>query len=143
MKLHVHELVTELRQVMKTPDRVTNIVAVRPHLYVHKQSLFTAEKVILSIENDRGLVAESEPVLVSDIPGEFFHGLIRFSLKAQLAANSVYSLVLKAQDYEFSETNWVGWCTDFDFKTYPADYDFSEALLLAPLRYEMWAKAQR
>lgn len=143
MTLQVHELITTLNQAIITPNRITNVIAVRLHLYKFASAPFTDEKLLLSIENESGIVAVSDSVLATQIPGEIFHGLIRFDINAQLQKNSAYRLVLKHLDYEFTQDKWLGWCTDFDFNTNACDYDYEQALLPAPKRYEIWAKAPR
>lgn len=137
MKLHVHELQSTLEQSF-TPDKIVNVEAVRLHLYRHS---FAAGSLKVQIRNQNGLVAESNAVAISDIaPGSsFFHGMIRFDVSAQLKKNTTYFVRLVSTGYSFNESAYVGWCTDFDFGTYPKSPDALPALVTA-FDYEIWVR---
>lgn len=137
MKLHVHELDGFLTQTFVT-DSVQNIEYIRLHLYVKHGTIPEGSILTLHLLSENvGTVAVSEPVIISEIPGPYFHGLVRFKLSKQIKAGT-YTIMLTS-DFTFDEAGFVGWCSDYDFNTYPADYDYSQALLLAPKRYEVWA----
>lgn len=141
MKLHVHELASELSQAVRTGAYVQNVVAIRPHIYRHGTSFSPTDKLWLEIHSSNGLMATSEELLISDLPsGNYFHGLVRLYIQVQLQKNTQYQIKLKS-NFTFSESAFIGWCSDFDFHTNQSDYDYSQSLLQAPLRYEVWTKS--
>jgi len=136
MKLHVHELYTELSQEVQS-GAIVNVEAVRLHLYKHNNP---AGSLTVEIRNENGVVAVGETLLISDISSEpFFHGMVRFYINAQLKNNTAYKIVLKHSGYTFSEPAYVGWATDFDFNTYDKTPTPSHALL-NPFDYEVWVR---
>lgn len=130
------ELNTELRQAI-TANEQSNVNAIRLHLYKH---MFAVGALYVEIHSANGLIATSEEIEISSISeANFYHGQIRFFIKAQLLPDTPYELVLKSNGYGFSESAWVGWCSDFDFETYPVSY-VPEGSLQRPLDYEIWTK---
>jgi hypothetical protein len=118
-----------------SPKDIQNIEAIRLHLYRHR---WPSGSLRLALENENGRFATSEDVAISSIGQEnFFHGQVRFFINAQV--RSPFQIVLEPVDYAFSESAYVGWCSDFDFKTY---HSFPRPLQ-SPLDYEMWTRVQR
>lgn len=136
MKLLVEELKTHLEQEITPVRENKNLELVKLHLYKHR---FPPGELILELRNRHGLISTSERVSAADLSAaNFFHGMVKFPLVAQLRAGESYVLRLRATGYVFSEESFVGWCKDFDFKTYPRPDAPSE--LLAPFDYEMWTR---
>lgn len=137
MKLVVYELKTTVYQEV-TPDKNTQVYAIRPHLVKHGNFPGT---VGLEIHDANGeLVATSPTVLsASDLSGsEFFHGKVRFYITAQLLKDKVYRIVLTGSGgYSYSSTIFCGWANSFDLTSYEADYDYGCGIN-APLALEIW-----
>ena len=117
MILQVHELVTTLSQKLTVGSEEVRISAIRPHLL---RWLSPAGSLYLEVRDaSNALVATSETIAISSLPaGNYLHGYIRFLVDCILAANSTYSVVLNSSGYTFSESAWIGWCTDFDLRKY-------------------------
>lgn len=138
MKLLVHELQDEVYQTI-TPSKNVVVEAVRPHLYKHN---FPSGNIVIEIHDSIGcLIAQSEPVNIADISeADFYHGYIRFYIKAYLQAGTTYRVVIKAQGgYSFSESAYIGICKSFDFDTYPASY-YPNSGVNAPLDIQVWTR---
>ena len=141
MKLIVHELKESgVTQVLK-PNRNVMVEAVRPHIYRHN---LPAGEFFLEILNaDEEVIATSAPVLASSIGGNsFFHGYVRFDIKAGLKKNQVYTFRLSATDYEFSESAYIAWVNGFDLGKYPLPNQAATSIQ-APLDLEVWERKVR
>lgn len=131
MKLLVNELKTEIAQAV-SGDGFAVVEAVRLHLYKHGSP---AGSVFVEIQDERGqMIAKSEVLPIESISEAlYFHGQIRFFIKAYLQPAVVYRLVLKSEGYSFTESEYVGWCCDFDFNTYPKNSRYAQD-------YEFWTR---
>lgn len=138
MKLVVHELTADgLTQTVK-PDKNVIVEAIRPHIYRHNWP--TGNLVLQILDMSDAVVAESLPISVDDIGSEsFFHGWVRFDIKAGLKKNTEYKIKLTATGYSFAESDFIGWCNDYDFKKYERGYDPASSLN-APLDVEVWER---
>lgn len=138
MKLLVHELQDEVYQTI-TPSRNEIVEAIRPHLYKHN---FPSGSVVVEVHDNIGcLIAQSDSINIADISdANFYHGYIRFYIKAYLKAGTTYRVVIKAQGgYTFSESAYLGVCNSFDFATYPASYEPSLGVN-SPLDIQVWTR---
>ena len=136
MKLIVNELKTSLFQEI-TPSKTTQVEAVRINLYKHNNP-----EINLTIEihnSNGGLIAASDDSFSSSeiSSSPFFHGFIRFKIKAQLMKNTPYRIVLKASGYAFSESAYIGWCSSFDLPVYEPSYE-TLGNFHSPLALEIW-----
>jgi hypothetical protein len=141
MRLVVHELVTELSQTLK-PSKHTNVCAIRPHLYIHNAPSGSLKVQIKT--SDGVLISESEELVITEITDAvYFHGYVRFDIKAFLMRDIEYQVcVVGADGYSFSESAYCGVCNDYDLKKYEAEYEQS-AGLSAPLDIEVWALSSK
>lgn len=137
MKLLVHELKTELVQNSRG-DKHNILEAIRLHLYKHNSPSGNLFVEVRDLNNQ--LVSRSEILPISSISeAPFFHGQVRFYVNAYLIAGNEYRIALCASEYTFNESAYIGWCADFDFKTYPRQ---TEILMDSPLDYEIWERRQ-
>lgn len=138
MKLVVHELVTSLEQHLTT-DNIVQVVAVRPHLYRHNFPTGSLKVQIRNMADD--LVAESSTVNIDDIGTEdFFHGYVRFDVKALLNKNTEYKFQLVPGDgYSFDEAAYCAWCNSFDLEKYPKNF-IPKSDLHYPMDIEIWQR---
>lgn len=129
MKLLVNELISELKQTI-SGDKISIVEGIRLHLYKHRNPAGT---LYLDVRKGRQTIASSAGVQISAISdAPFFHGQVLFEIKAHLRAGTAYDLVLRHEGYAFTEEAYVGWCLDFDFRTYPKIGKFAQD-------YEIWA----
>lgn len=135
MKLIVYELKHELSQELKS-DSNKFVSVVRPYIYKAGNPTGFLFIEIRDVTNKR--IATSELVDIESIPGPYFHGKIKFEIKAGLKEDTVYRFVLCSTDYEFNEVNHVGWCNSWEHFSYQAEYNNSNSLY-APLSLEVWA----
>lgn len=138
MKIVVVELKSELEQTVKAVMNA-QVEAIRLHLYKHNNPAGSLQ-VLVKEKIGGAVVGTSELVDISVIPGDFFHGQVLFPLSVQLEKNKLYKIVLQHIGYSFSESDYVGWCVDFDFKTYPKGYDDHDSNVRSAFDYEFWVK---
>lgn len=131
MKLLVNELLSERSQGISS-DTIAIVEGIRVHLYKHNNP---AGELFLQIRDSSGqVVAESERISITAISeAPFFHGQVRFFIKAHLAADTAYQITLCSSGYAFSEAAYIGWCLDFDFQTYPKTEQYAHD-------YEVWVR---
>lgn len=133
MKLIVKELIDKIDQKVSC-IRNANVQHIRAHLYLKNSPTGTIKIQILDV--NKQLIAESNLVNIADISdAPYYHGLVRFDVKAQLRLDTPYYFRLKTDSYAFSEASYVGWCADYDFKTYKRN---TNKALFAPMDYEVW-----
>lgn len=131
MKLLVNELISELKQGISS-DKTSYVEGIRVHLYKHGTPTGSLRLEIRSRNGQR--IAVSESIAIADLTeAPYFHGQVLFGIKAHLRASADYHLVLCQEGYSFSEAAYVGWCLDFDFKTYPKTSKFAHD-------YEIWSR---
>lgn len=140
MKLLVIELNNSVSQTI-VPSKNTNVEAIRPHIYKHNFPLGT---VAVEIHDTYGeLIAQSESLNISEISEQaFYHGYIRFYIKAYLRAGVSYKIVIKTSDYVFSESAYLGVCNSFDLSSYPATYSPNLGVN-SPIGLEIWEKTSQ
>lgn len=139
MYLIVNELNTfALYQEMTTPDRVIQVVHLRPHLYKH---LAPAGSFYMQIQDENGKkIVDSNSLSANDISASnYFHGYIRFDISATLRPETTYRFALKSTGYTFSESAYIGWCNDWDHDRYARDYTPANESVY-PLDLEIWDK---
>lgn len=133
MKLLVKELKSHLDQKVSC-KRNANVQHIRAHLYLKNSPTGSVSLQIL--DANKQLIAVSNLVdLASITDAPYYHGMVRFDVKAQLRLDTPYYFRLKSDSYTFSESSYVGWCADFDFKTYDRT---DQRALFAPKDYEVW-----
>ncbi len=137
MTLLLHELKnSELFQVIK-PEQNEFVKAIRLHLYKHNNPAGSLRVEVRDINNKK--VAVSDAVLIADIPGQFYHGLITFNISVSLKSGTEYRVYLtNDESYSFSESAFVGWCNSYDLTSYPATYTNNNSIY-APLALEVWS----
>lgn len=134
MKLVVEELKTEVLTHFEV-NSITQVVAIRPHLYRHG---IPSGSLYLELHSENGLIATSELIPISSIGSQnYFHGLVRFYIAKQLKPGVQYTIKLKGDGYTFSEGSYIGWVLDHDRTGYPTD---STIPLVAPFKFELWAR---
>lgn len=139
MKLIVEDLSSGIvEQKFTTGDFPVNLVAVRPHMYKH---LAPAGSIVMQLRDASGSLLKSSDALtiasITAASGNYFHGLIKFDLKAGLLPNTTYRFRMTTTGYTHSESAYIGWCRDFDLGRYDATYT-SDTGLNAPLGLEIW-----
>lgn len=144
MKIIVHELIaTPLFQKIIVGENDINVSFVRLHLY---KALAPAGSVICQIWNsEQRVIAESDPVTITTISAaNYFHGEVRFDVKAALKANQAYYVALTSSGYTYDANTWVGWCNDWDLnKVEVADDNILlTGLTNRPLLIELWEQKQ-
>jgi hypothetical protein len=121
---------------MTVGDSAVTVRAVRPHLYI---ALPQASSLTMQILNSGAtVIATSETVTVASITtANYFHGYVRFYIDAILAAETNYTFRLQASGYTYSDSSFVGWCSDFDLRKYSLGFS---PLIAAedPLDMEIW-----
>jgi hypothetical protein len=138
MKLIVFELNPSVSQLLR-PNKNTIVEAIRPHLYKHNSP---TGSVFVEIQNEQGeFIAQSNTVSIASIADEpFYHGHIRFDIKAYLKKGMVYRIHIKAADgYAFTEAAYVGVCNAYDLSAYPPEYTPNQGAS-APLDIQMWCR---
>lgn len=138
MKLLVHELKSSIYQEL-TPDKTTQVEAIRLHLYKHNTPAGT---FYIEIQDASGepIAVGVESITAAEISdADFYHGMIRFYINAQLRAGTTYRIVLKATGYVFAEEAYLGWCNSFDLSSYDADY-IPTGNFQAALSLEVWER---
>jgi len=143
MNLIVHELTSEvLEQSLTTGNDPVQLEAVRPHLYKHNNP---AGNLYVELRNSSGALLKTSSAVsvqsITDISNAYFHGYVRFNLKAGLLPNTTYLLRLVSSGYAFSESAYVGWCNDYDLRKYDVDY-IPSGNTIAPLDIEAWEMKQ-
>lgn len=137
MKLLVIELYSNLEQAI-IPDTIQQVEAVRIHLYKHNTP---AGSLQVLIKDGDTTIATSQIVNISDISeADFFHGQVTFEINVQLLKSKEYKILLQASGYTFTESAYVGWCRDFDFKTYPKGFEDRGSNLKSGFDYEIWTR---
>lgn len=138
MKLLVHELKTELSQLITVGAESIKVVAIRPHLYRHNTA---GGSLRVQIEDASGnVIALSETIAISAMPAAqaYWHGYLRFYIKAHLRAGATYRISLvPLSGYSFNESAYIGWCNDYDLRKVPALYT-PNAGGAAALDFELW-----
>lgn len=137
MTLVIHELTSNLDQVITTPDRDIIVEAIRPHIYRHRFP--TGSLKIQIYDSLNALVSESEVIQISDIGTlGFFHGYVRFYINAYLAKNSSYKIRLVSQGgYTFDESAYCAWVNGYDLAKYQPSLPLPDGISF-PLDYEIW-----
>lgn len=139
MILYVQEsAVSTNAQEFLTPNRVVQMVYVRPHIYKH---LAPAGSVYFQLQSEDGKkIADSDALTAAQISSaNYFHGFVRFTLKHSLAPDTYYRLAMKTTGYTFSESAYFGWCNGWDLGVYPEGVTrLSDTL--APLNFEIWER---
>lgn len=136
MTLIVSELRTLLFQVI-TPQETCQVEAIRIHLYKHNFPTGTF-KLEIRDTNNNTLASGSETFSASDFSSaDYFHGQIRFYIKAHLQKGRQYRVVLVPTGYTFSESAYIGWCNSYELKSYDVSYEY-ENDIEAPLSLEIW-----
>ena len=137
MKLIVVELNEQPLSQKVVAPAILNIEAIRLHVYKHDYPAGTL-KVQITDLNDF-VLAESNEVDISDITGDYYHGQIKFDINFQTDKEAEYKIKLLSTGYSFSESQYIGWCLDFDFNTYVQDYQ-KLSNLQSSFDYEIWTR---
>lgn len=139
MYLMVNELNTfDLYQELTTPDRVVQVVHLRPHLYKH---LAPAGSFYMQVQDTNGKkIKDSNALTAAEISSSnYFHGYIRFDISVTLRPETTYRFALMSTGYTFSESAFIGWCNDWDYFRYTRDYTPAYDAQ-CPLDLEIWDK---
>jgi hypothetical protein len=144
MKLVVSELTSNLGNALFQPVRVTetlNLVAVRPKLYLHNHPTGSVKVSVCDTSGE--VLHASEIIDVSAITdASYFHGHVRFYIEGSLLKDQQYWIKIEATGYTFSEDSYIGVCHDFDFNTYPLNYDPSSDQN-KPLDIQFWQRTNK
>lgn len=139
MLLHVHPLVTEVKQAITVGERPMMVHAISIYLYRH---LAPAGSLYVEIQDSTGKrIKVSETIAISAIGDQtkYFHGFYRFLISVPLKADTTYYVALKATGgYAFSELAYIGWGNAWAFKnSFPVTYSapFGKN---APLALRVW-----
>lgn len=117
MNLLVCELNGACFQPVTTDENVIHITAIRPHLYKH---LAPAGSFYIQIQDANGKkIANSNSLTAANISASnYFHGYVRFDINASLFPETQYRIALKSSGYSYSDSAYIGWCTDYDLRKY-------------------------
>lgn len=119
--------------------RHIDLVALRPRLYLHGSPSGTIK---VAVQNSSGLtIAESSDQTITDLKtNTYAHGYYRFYITASLVKDEDYRFcVICGGGYSFSESAYVGVCTDWDSTKSQLDYTPSSAFEY-PLDFEAWER---
>lgn len=122
MQLVVHEIKADGVSQQVVPTRTMLLSAIRPHIYKHGSP--TGSLIVQVCATDGTVIAESDPLTISSIStATYFHGYVRFDVKASLRRNASYLIkVMSGDGYSFSESAYCGVCSDFDLNKYTKQY---------------------
>jgi len=141
MDLLVAELDTFLYQEITIGDHDIFTYAMRPHLYIHNAP---SGSLTMQIRDaNKRLIEASETITIATMRTAFsnvayIHSDFRFLIDAPLKKNTNYFIYLvPSGGYSFSESNYIGWCNDFDLRKVTADYA-SPVGYNSPLLLEIW-----
>lgn len=117
MNLLVCELNGACFQPVTTGSSVIHVTAIRPHIYKH---LAPAGSFYIQIQDANGKkIANSNSLTAANISASnYFHGYVRFDVSASLFPETQYRIALKSSGYSYSDSAYIGWCTDFDLRKY-------------------------
>jgi hypothetical protein len=136
------DVLTTLDQEI-TPTKNTFVTSIRPHIYKHNLPSGSLRVKIL----DSGLteLASSNAVTIASIDSEFsgvafVHAYIKFDIEWGLTKDTDYFIRLETEGgYTFAESDYVGWCKDFDLRKYSAAYE-SNIGWSSAYDFEVWEK---
>jgi hypothetical protein len=136
MRLAVHELYASgLKQKVEVTSDAS-IVAIRPHLMKYGSPAGSLK--IQFLDGNEKLIGETDTVLISSISAiAYFHGYITFNCNFNVKESELHYIKLVGIGYTFSESNYIGWCNDYDLRKYDATDTRTEGFY-APLDYEFW-----
>lgn len=140
MTLVVHELVTFLAQPLTATLKNREIVAVRPHLVKYGNP---AGSFYLEIQDQSANpIATSNALTAAEISSaSYFHGHVKFDVSATIRLGRTFRVALKSTGYTFSESNYIGWCNDYDSRIYSLGFD-DPAIDQMPLDVQIWGYEQ-
>lgn len=129
-----------------TADEDLDLVAIRPHLYVHSGSV--AGNLQVRIDDSNGYqIAISNSVAIDDIRDAFHptnnyaHGYYKFDIAAQLQSGQNYRIVLVNSGYTYASGAYASFCKDYDLRKVTANYSPS-AGYNSPFDIELWIRRQ-
>lgn len=142
MKLIVHELEAGGLEQIITPDKNTNVEAIRPHLVRYGHPVGTLKLELY--DESAALVATSSSVTIDDIGSmDYFHGYVLFPINVAMKRDQAYTLKLVAEDgYTFDESAYVGWVNGHDLAKYPIN-GTPASHFNYPIDYEVWARTNK
>jgi len=138
MKLVIHELTTTLTQSFNSLAD-SDGAAVRPHLFISNSPAGNLK--MQKLNADGRLIDESPTIDISTITSAIaYHGYVKFDLVTPYLDEEAFQLALvPGGGYTFSESAFVGWCTDFDLRKYTPTFTPASARS-APFDVEFWKK---
>jgi len=116
----------------------SNVYSVRLRVYKHNTPSGTLS-VELRTSGGTLLATSTETRIESDVSGTYWHGMLRFNLAYPLTQGTVYQLRL-LDSGTFSESNYWGWCREFDFVNNDKEYTPANDINM-PYMYEIWEKS--
>lgn len=139
MRLYLEELTTELSQRIK-PSANTQVVYIRPHLYLHNVPSGSLSVHICS--SDGTLISQSSALPISSITSSNeYHGYVRFEVDAFMKKDTYYTIKIVASGgYSFSESAYCAAVKDTGFQK----YDYVDPVVnptYAPLDLEVWSRS--
>ena len=142
MILVEHELVTGgfLTQYMTVGDRHQMLHAIRAHLV--KVGSPSGSLYLEIGDESSGVIAVSNTITIASMGGTpHFHGYVRFLIDLGLKSGTTYGITLKSTGgYTFSDSDHIGWCTDWDLRKYDRDYT-PDGDNFAALDMEIWTRS--
>lgn len=128
---------SSLKQKITVGASDITVEYIRPHLFKH---LAPAGSLNISIKDstDTTTIATSDSVTITDIDAaNYFHGKVRFAIKARLLKNTSYYIYLNSSGYTYASNALIGWCLDFDHQLVDRDYTPSDNFM-TPFLMELW-----
>ena len=118
-----------------------NVVAIRPHLYIHGSPTGTIK---VEIQDENGfMIDESETLDLTDPRFKtlaYAHGYYRFNLASTLIKDVAYRVaVVCGGGYTFSDSAFVGVCLDWDGTKQEVGYTPGNSFEY-PLDFEIWER---
>ena len=141
MQLWVHELQATgyLYQQITVGTRDIQLYAIRPHIM--KFAAPAGSLTMRILDTNGKIIDSSETLAISSVLtglGTWPHGYQRFLISTELKANTIYRIALVASaGYAFSESAYIGWANDYDFRRVTASYTPSFGPYAA-LDTELW-----
>ena len=120
-----------------TATRPVIAVAIRPHLL--KVGNPPGSFLIKIQDTDGNLLYTSDPVAISSLGTDHFHGVVKVDVNFGFQQNTSYDIVLDTSGYTYGATDYLSWCIDYDLRNY--DLAFTPgSIYFSPYRMEIWER---
>lgn len=138
-RLIIRELKADALYQQIVPTENLNLVHIRPHLLIYGSPSGTLQ-VQVRDSNDR-IAGASNTISISTLKTQTYaHGYFRFDITQPLISGVTYRIALVGGGgYTFSETDYVGWASDWNDEKISTTYTQSGDVD-SPLDFELWVR---